>query len=124
MAFEGGPADIAGRTYAEMATEGGLAMIATYADAVGTDLRMILHDNGAPTSLVADAHGKGLTVHGWTLRAENAFMPPALATNDNPRGLGGLPPLLGLLVAAGVDGVFTDNTLAAVTVQESGNYEP
>ena len=32
----------------------------------------------SPTALIADAHAAGLAVHPWTLRKENAFLPPAL----------------------------------------------
>jgi len=120
----GGPADIAARTYAQMIAPDGLARIATYADAIGPDWQLVLQEDGAPTPLVRDAHENGLLVHPWTLRRENDFMPKALKSNDNPRGLGGLPPLMGLLVSAGVDGIFTDHPGAAVMLRESGDYAP
>lgn len=121
---QGGPADIAGRLYADMLDDDGLALIATYADGIGPAISQVLASDGAPSGLVAAAHARGLEVHPWTLRRENAFMPDALKTNDNPRGLGGFPVLMGLLVAAGVDGIFTDHAGAAVTLRASGDYAP
>jgi glycerophosphoryl diester phosphodiesterase len=124
VAAEGGPVDNATMTYAQMVTPEGLAEIAQYAVGIGPEIPLVLEADGKASPLVAHAHAAGLQVHAWTLRRENAFMPPALASNDNPRGLGGLPSLMGLLVAAGVDGFFTDHPGAAVMLRESGNYEP
>ncbi len=121
---DGGPADEPSMRYAEMVTPSGLDAIAEYADAVGPHFGLILQDDGTPKALVKDAQARGLKVHSWTLRRENTFMPAALQTNDNPRGVGGLPPLMGLMVAAGVDGIFTDHPGAAVTLRASGNYQP
>ncbi|WP_379553705.1 glycerophosphodiester phosphodiesterase family protein [Erythrobacter sp. W53] len=120
----GGPADEPAMRYADMLSPSGLAEIAAYADGIGANVGAVLNADGTPTSLVADARTAGLKTHAWTLRRENAFMPPALATNDNPRGVGGLPPLMGLLVAAGVDGIFTDHPGAAVILRESRDYAP
>ncbi|WP_235901190.1 glycerophosphodiester phosphodiesterase [Pontixanthobacter aquaemixtae] len=124
IAPEGGPADEPAMRYAEMATPSGLAEIAKYADGIGPHFGFILNDDGSAKSFVGDAHEVGLKVHPWTLRRENTFMPPPLRTNDNPRGVGALPILMGLLVAAKVDGIFTDHPGAAVILRESGNYEP
>ncbi|MBD3729354.1 MAG: glycerophosphodiester phosphodiesterase [Sphingomonadales bacterium] len=124
MEAEGSPADRPDLTYAEMATPQGLALVATYADAVGADMRLILQPDGTPSAFVGDAHAAGLQVHAWTLRRENAFMPPALRSNDNPSGVGGFPVLMGLLVKAGVDGIFTDHPGAAVLLRASGDYQP
>ncbi len=118
------PADEPSMRYAEMATPTGLAEIAKYADGVGPHYSFVLNDDGSAKPFVADAHALDLKVHPWTLRSENTFMPPALRTNDNPRGVGALPVLMGLLVAADVDGIFTDHTAAAVMLRESGNYQP
>ena len=124
VAADGAPADLPAVPYASLATPAGLAGVARYADGIGADIRLILQGDGSATSLVADAGDAGLVVHAWTLRRENAFMPDPLKSNDNPRGLGGLPPLMGLLVEAGVDGIFTDHPGAAVILRESGDYQP
>jgi len=120
----GAPADAPQTPYAAMVTPEGLKEIASYADGIGPFIGYVLEDDGSTTSLVEQAHGEGLKIHPWTLRRENEFMPEALKSNDNPRGVGGLPPLMGMLVAAGVDGIFTDHPGAAVMLRESGNYEP
>lgn len=119
VSAEGGPADIQEITYQSMLDAQGLITIASYADAIGADIRLILSGDGTSTSLVESAHRANLQVHAWTLRRENAFMPPALASSEDPRGMGGLPVLFGLLAAAGVDGVFTDNPGEAATLRES-----
>ena len=63
----------------------------------------------APTGFVARARAAGLAVHAWTVRPENAFLPPALRSGDAaPSAWGDLGGLVGALVAAGVDGLFTD----------------
>ncbi|MDZ4306814.1 MAG: glycerophosphodiester phosphodiesterase [Allopontixanthobacter sp.] len=111
MAPEGGPADTPSLSYAAMARPAGLAEVAQYADAIGVAIPMVLNANGSATSLVADAHAAGLQVHAWTLRKENAFLPPALRFGDDPSAAGNLPALWALLKGAQVDGVFTDDPL-------------
>jgi glycerophosphoryl diester phosphodiesterase len=64
----------------------------------------------APTGLVRNAQAAGLKVHPWTFRRENAFLPPALRRGSDPAAAGDLAAELRAFVAAGVDGVFTDNT--------------
>ena len=124
VASAGGPADIEGRLYADMLDADGLALIATYANGLGPDIALVLGADGTGTPMLAAAHEAGLAVHPWTLRRENAFMPDALKSNDDPRGLGGFPVLMGLLVEAGVDGIFTDHAGAAVSLRASGTYAP
>lgn len=105
----GGPADEPGMTYAEMLSPSGLAEIATYADAIGADVRLLLQPDGKPTSLIADAHAAGLKVHGWTVRKENAFLPPSLRKGQGDAAKGNIIALFFLLRDAGIDGVFTDD---------------
>jgi glycerophosphoryl diester phosphodiesterase len=107
-----GPADEPAMRYAEMVTPTGLAEVAKYADAVGANIAMILAADGTPTSLVADAKAAGLDVHAWTVRPENAFLPPSLQSGDDPKGRGcGDVALAALLKTAGVAGVFSDGAL-------------
>ncbi len=82
-----------------------LAEIATYADGVGVEKKLIIpvDEHGtaqAPTSLVADAHAAKLFVHVWTLRREPQFLPESYH--------GDLAAEVRQFVAAGVDGLFTD----------------
>ena len=109
----GGPADEPGMRYAEMVTPTGLAEVATYADAIGAHIAMVLNPDGTPTSLVADAKAAGMVVHAWTVRPENEFLPVMLRTGNDPKGKGcGDVKLAALLKAAGVAGVFSDGPLA------------
>lgn len=119
VATEGGPAEEPALTYAEMLSPSGLAAIATYADAVGADMRLVVGSDGTPTALVADARSAGLDVHAWTLRKENAFLPPALRGPGGEGARGCIEGLYALLAKAGVAGVFTDDP-AQVIAARSG----
>jgi len=103
-------------TYASMLTPTGMAAIASYAEVIAPPARLVVPVNarGAlakPTELVATAHAAGLKVHVWTLRPENAFLPAQLRCGDDPAArceAGALTEARALL-AAGVDGFFTDD---------------
>ena len=77
----------------------------------------------APTTLISDAHKEGLIVHAWTFRKENEF----LATDHrqgNPASplyrlaMGDFAAELELYFGLGLDGVFSDNTDAAVSARD------
>lgn len=78
----------------DLVTPPGLRRVATWADAVGIDRRLV---HGS--AVVADAHAAGLQVHVWTLR-------------------GGVEEALTYL-DAGVDGVFTDHPDTAVAARHA-----
>ncbi len=109
VAAQGGPADEPTLRYADMLTPAGLARIATYADAVGADIRLLLAPDGSATAVPAAAAAAGLKVHGWTLRKENAFLPVALRRGKGEAAPGDLAALAALAQRAGLDGVFTDD---------------
>lgn len=111
---EGGPADDPSLTYAQMVTPEGLAVIAGYADGIGTDLQLVLSDDGLSTGLVESAHETGLVVHGWTLRKENAFLPSTLRSSEEAGEAGDLATLAVLLRSLDIDGVFTDDPAVVV----------
>lgn len=104
----GGPEDwrLAGgqRTYDWLATPEGMAFVADYADAIGPNkarvIPVIEGRLGMPTRLVANAHAAGLLVHPYTFRPEDAFLPAALAGDDQAE--------LRAFLDAGVDGLFAD----------------
>ncbi len=105
----GGPADEPGISYSEMGSPSGLADIASYADIVAPDMRLLFDAEGAPLDLVRDSIDAGLELHTWTLRKENAFLPPKLRRGDSESATGDIQALVGLLRAQGIDGVFTDH---------------
>jgi glycerophosphoryl diester phosphodiesterase len=119
FAARGGPADGDGLSYAEMASREGLAQVAVYARGIGPERTMILPDwNGAPTSLVADAHAVGLRVHPWTFRAENFFLPPALSSPGGDSD-GAMEREIVRYIEIGVDGFFTDYPYKGVQARAS-----
>jgi glycerophosphoryl diester phosphodiesterase len=105
----GQPWDLAlagdGRTYRELAAPAGLAEIATYADGIGPNKRLIVPAGPdgrlrPPTSLVEDAHRAGLLVHPWTFRSDPVFLAPDYE-GDAVREIE-------QFLSLGVDGLFTD----------------
>ena len=100
------------RTYADLAKPEGLAFIAKYAQGVGVNTSVIIPLSGGqlgtPTTFVQDAHNAGLIVHGWTFRAENAFLPNEFDSSANPGDLGDLAGQIKAFLGLGMDGFFTD----------------
>lgn len=114
------PADVAaaggGLTFAAMTAPAGLRAIATYADVVAPQVRRVipLGPDGrlaVPTSLVADAHAAGLLLRVWTFRPENRFLAADFkdAGGDAARNPAGSVAEIGRYLAAGIDGLFTDD---------------
>ena len=119
VAGEGGPPDDDELTYASMLAADGLAEIATYADGIGPSKDLVIGRNllgqlSTPTGLVAAAHKAGLLVHPWTFRRENYFLPTDCKSGIDPRDPGDLAAEIAAFVAAGVDGLFSDNPGLAV----------
>ncbi len=76
--------------------------IATFADAIGVNQRMLVgaDSSAVPTTLVRDAHEAGLLVHVWTMRPEPSFL---------AKRYGGDPIAeVREMVRLGVDGIFGD----------------
>jgi glycerophosphoryl diester phosphodiesterase len=101
-----------------MVTPAGLREISTYAQAIAPSRDRLLRGGGLPASgrseLVEQAHRAALRVFCWTLRAENAFLPPHLRVGDAPGGLGDAVADARHLLALGVDGLITDSPDHAV----------
>jgi len=87
---------------ASQVTPNALREIATYADAIGVNTRLIVPaaPGAMATSVIKDAHAAGLLVHVWTLRPEHQF----LAERYNGDALAEVRELAKL----GVDGMFGD----------------
>ncbi|WP_369062065.1 glycerophosphodiester phosphodiesterase [Caulobacter sp. 73W] len=101
------------RAWSEVYSPAGLRRIASFADAVGPETRLVLPRDAqdrttAPTSFVTDAHAAGLLVHLWSVNADNTELPA-----DYRRGgageLGDAAGLARRLFDLGVDGLFSDH---------------
>jgi glycerophosphoryl diester phosphodiesterase len=111
------------RTYADLAKPAGLAEIARYADGIGVNKNLMIPRTpqsflGAPTTLVADAHARGLVVHGWTFRAENTFLPADFQSSSDPTALGDLAGEVKRFLELGMDGFFTDQADIGVRARD------
>ncbi|BEV01749.1 glycerophosphodiester phosphodiesterase [Novosphingobium olei] len=102
-------------TYREMATPAGLSAIAGYADwaapAWSRIVPLATDGTSAPvTSFIADAHKAGLLAGCYTFRPENRFLPKDLRNGpENARNDAGCLALIDRVIAAGIDGFFTDD---------------
>jgi glycerophosphoryl diester phosphodiesterase len=115
---EGGPADAPTVRYADIMTAKGLKAVAKYADGIGPNKALVIPRGvdgalGTPTMLVRDANAAGLAVHPWTFRRENYFLPTGQKAGTDPTRPGDLAAEIRAFVAAGVDGVFSDNSAEA-----------
>ncbi|RJL26613.1 glycerophosphodiester phosphodiesterase [Bailinhaonella thermotolerans] len=132
LSASGAPYDLVAagdpRTYADLAKPEGLAWIAGYADGVGVNTALVIPAGpdgrlGEPTSLVRDAHRRGLSVHVWTVRNENSQL-PLDHRQGNPaspaygRATGDVMGWLKRLFEQRVDGVFADDPGMARAVRE------
>jgi glycerophosphoryl diester phosphodiesterase len=102
-----------------MVTAAGLGHVAQYASAIGVQKNMVMQEDGSgalvATRLIDAAHAAGLSVHAWTFRAENHFLPAALRHGNDASAHGDLAGEIAAFVAAGVDGLFCDHPGAART---------
>ena len=104
------------RTYYDLATPAGLKEIATYADGIGPDKRMIVPvgPDGrllSPTSLIKDARAAGLLVHPWTFRSDGSFLAPEYKGDPGKE--------YDQFFSLGVNGLFSDFSDTAVQAREA-----
>jgi glycerophosphoryl diester phosphodiesterase len=107
----------------DVTSAAGIKAIAAFAEGLGPEWPLVVPivDGGlAPaTSLVADAHAAGLAVHPWTVRAENAFLPPKLRKGTAPADHGDVDAVYKALFDTGIDGLFSD--FPGLAVKARGN---
>jgi glycerophosphoryl diester phosphodiesterase len=106
-------------TYAALATPRGLDSLAGRFDGVSLDKLMILapgRRGGRPSSVVADAHERGLRVFTWTCRPENVFLERRFRLGRKPAAFGDFESEWRALADAGVDGFFVDHPDLGVAV--------
>ncbi|MEU0085384.1 glycerophosphodiester phosphodiesterase [Streptomyces sp. NPDC006274] len=102
------------RTVADLITAEGLDWIAGFAQGIGPLLDLVIPKDAAgrltePTTLVRDAHARGLVLHPYTMRNENAFLPADFRRGTDPNAYGDVFGAYKTYFATGIDGIFTDN---------------
>ncbi|MGH3648209.1 MAG: glycerophosphodiester phosphodiesterase family protein, partial [Micromonosporaceae bacterium] len=112
------------RTYADLVTPDGLDWVASYADMISFNKDQIVPRDSSgrllePTSVVDDAHAAGLSVHTWTFRNENTFLPLDFRSGTDPAAWGDYAAEYELFYSLGVDGVFADFPDAAVASRDA-----
>jgi glycerophosphoryl diester phosphodiesterase len=102
------------RTVADLVKPEGLKWIAGFAQGIGPVLDLIIPKDasgklGTPTTLVRDAHAKGLILHPYTMRNENTFLPADFRRGTDPNAYGDAFGAFKVYFETGIDGIFTDN---------------
>jgi len=95
-----------------------LAAIAAYAQGIGPAKELLIPRRadgslGPPAALAREAHARGLFVHAWTFRAENAFLPADFRSAAGPAAHGDLGAELARYRSLGIEGLFTDHPALA-----------
>jgi glycerophosphoryl diester phosphodiesterase len=122
----GAPYDLASAgdptTYADLSTAAGLRSLSFIVNGIGPEKSQVITRNaegtlGRPTTLVADAHAAGLSVHPYTFRAENTFLPVDLRVGTDPTAYGRAIDEQVRFLQSGIDGLFTDQCDIAVVAR-------
>jgi len=100
----------------EQVTARALGRVAAYADGIGCAKHLLLGDRG--DRVVRDAHRRWLTVHAWTLAAENRFLAPAHRIGSDPDLPGDLAAEARFLLRLGVDGLISDHPDEVVAARD------
>lgn len=94
------------QTYPQAVTPDGLDHWAGVVDGISVDKRMLL---ATGSTIVADAHARGLTVFTWTCRPENRFLAAQFRGPGGKGAYGDYESEWGVIARSGVDGVFVDH---------------
>ncbi|MEW2549755.1 glycerophosphodiester phosphodiesterase [Streptomyces sp. NPDC047002] len=107
----------------DLVTPEGLRWIASFAQGIGPTLDLVVPKDaagrlGEPTTLVRDAHARGLILHPYTMRNENTFLPADFRRGTDPNAYGDAFGAFRAYFETGIDGVFTDNADTALLARE------
>ncbi|MET8883307.1 glycerophosphodiester phosphodiesterase [Streptomyces rubiginosohelvolus] len=102
------------RTVADLVKPAGLKWMASFAQGIGPTLDLVIPKDASgrlttPTTLVRDAHAKGLLLHPYTLRNENSFLPADFRRGTDPNAYGDVFGACAAYFATGIDGIFADH---------------
>lgn len=92
--------------YADQVTAAGLDALAGVVDGISVSKKMLLIPG---TTLVADAHERGLRVFTWTCRPENTFLSSTHRLGGGKAAFGDYEAEWRVIADSGVDGVFVDH---------------
>ena len=101
-------------TYKATVRPAGLDGLVGVVDGISVDKRVILAPDKlgrmtGPTSVIADAHARGLRVYTWTCRPENAFLVGQYRGRGGGAAFGDYEAEWAVIRDAGIDGVFVDH---------------
>jgi glycerophosphoryl diester phosphodiesterase len=101
-------------SYPATAAPAGLDRLVGAVDGISVDKRMILSPDRrgratGPSTVVGDAHARGLQVYTWTCRPENAFLLPEFRSKGGKPAFGDYEAEWDVIRRSGVDGVFVDH---------------
>ncbi|MFD4018191.1 glycerophosphodiester phosphodiesterase [Streptomyces sindenensis] len=102
------------RTVADLVKPAGLKWLASFAQGIGPTLDLIIPKDASgrlttPTTLVRDAHARGLLLHPYTMRNENSFLPADFRRGTDPNAYGDVFGACAAYFATGIDGIFADH---------------
>ncbi|MFB7786218.1 glycerophosphodiester phosphodiesterase [Streptomyces vinaceus] len=112
------------RTVSDLVKPEGLKWIAGFAQGIGPTMDLILPRDAsgklsAPTTLVRDAHARGLVLHPYTARNENTFLPAEYRKGTDPNAYGDAFGAFKTYFEQGIDGIFTDNADTGLLAAEA-----
>src|SRR5690606_25619260 len=92
--------------YASTVTPAGLDRLRGTVDGISVNKRMLLQSG---STIVADAHARGLQVFTWTCRPENMFLSATFRAPGGKAAFGDYEAEWRMIADTGVDGVFVDH---------------
>ncbi len=93
-------------TYKSTVSPEGLDALVGRVDGISVSKKMLLERG---STIVADAHRRGLTVFTWTCRPENGFLAAEFRGPGGKASYGDYESEWGVIARTGVDGVFVDH---------------